>query len=73
MKGYGKPLQYSVFLCDLDDMEKLDMLVDLKVTMNEAVDSVVIVDLGDAATRGMECFQFRGPALGLPRGGPTIV
>lgn len=73
MKGFGDPLQYSVFLCDLDGREKLAMKAALRDVMNERVDSVVVVDLGEAGGRGMECFEFLGVTLGLPRGGPRIV
>lgn len=73
MKGYGDPLQYSVFLCDLDGMEHLDMVGDLRAIMHEGEDSIAIVDLGDPARQGTDCFQFLGFTWGLPRGGPTIV
>lgn len=73
MKAYGDPLQYSVFLCDLDDSERVIMRADLRAIMNERVDSVAIVDLGDARTRGMDCFEFLGTTLGLPRSGPRII
>lgn len=73
MKGYGDPLQYSVFLCDLDGMERLGMVRDLRAIMNEWEDSVAIVDLGDPARQGTDCFEFLGVTWGLPRSGPTIV
>jgi hypothetical protein len=41
--------------------------------MNEFVDSIAIVDLGEAAGRGMECFEFLGFGGYLPRKGPRIV
>jgi CRISPR-associated protein Cas2 len=73
MKRYGHALQYSVFLCDLDGMEKLSMKLDLHAVINEREDSVALVDLGDPRRQGMDCFEFLGVTLGLPRGGPTIV
>lgn len=73
MKGFGDPLQYSVFLCDLDASERVVMRAELRGIMNEREDSVAIVDLGEARTRGMECFEFLGVTLGLPRTGARFV
>lgn len=73
MKGFGDPLQYSVFLCDLDASERVVMRAELRSIMNERQDSVAIVDLGEARTRGMECFEFLGVTLGLPRTGARFV
>ncbi len=46
MMGYGNPLQYSVFLCDLSEKEKMIMVSELTELINVVDDSVVIVDLG---------------------------
>lgn len=73
MKGYGDPLQYSVFLCDLDPSERVHMKADLRTVMNALEDSVAIVDLGEPGGRGLECFDFMGPTMRLPRTGPNIV
>lgn len=73
MKGYGDPLQYSVFLCDLDPSERVQMKADLRMVMNDWIDSVAIVELGDPRGRGLECFEFLGPTMRLPRTGPRVV
>jgi CRISPR-associated protein Cas2 len=73
MKGYGDPLQYSVFLCDLDGSERVMMRAELRGLINERQDSVAIIDLGEAKGRGMECFEFLGVTTSLPTGGPRIV
>jgi hypothetical protein len=36
-------------------------------------DSLTLIDLGDPASRGIECFEFLGIAAPLPKGGPRIV
>jgi CRISPR-associated protein Cas2 len=72
MKGFGYPLQYSVFLCDLDPSEKLQMLARLGDIINARADSVAIVDLGEPASRGQECVEFMGTNRGLPEIGPRI-
>lgn len=73
MKSYGDPLQYSVFLCDLDPSERVHMKADLRAVMNERVDSLAIVDLGAPDGRGLECFDFIGPTMRLPRTGTRII
>ncbi len=73
MKGFGEPLQYSVFLCDLDGTERIVMRADLRDIMNEREDSIAIVDLGDPRTKGMDCFEFLGVTWDLPGSGPRIV
>lgn len=49
MKDYGDHLQFSVFLCDLNDVEKIRMESAIKVFMNEKLDQVLVVDLGIAS------------------------
>lgn len=73
MKGFGEPLQYSVFLCDLDGMEKIVMRQELSKIINHNDDRVAVVDLGESQGRGMDCFEFLGQQGVLPDDGPTIV
>src|SRR5680860_1532937 len=73
MKGFGYPLQYSVFICDLDAMEKTAMFEEIGAIINHAVDSVAVVDVGAADSRGQECFEFMGTRRSLPQRGPRIV
>lgn len=74
-KMFGYPLQYSVFICDLDEGEKVSMEITLGDVLNHREDSVVIVDLGEPGGRGKECFEFlgvRSPST-LPQSGPVIL
>ncbi len=48
MRGFGNPLQYSVFLCELSDKEKAILVSDLTEIISMTEDSVVIVDLGSS-------------------------
>jgi CRISPR-associated protein Cas2 len=73
MKGFGEPLQYSVFVCDLDPGERVRVIVELKKLINERADSVALIDLGDPDGRGRRCFQFLGVARPLPESGARIV
>jgi CRISPR-associated protein Cas2 len=60
MKGYGEPLQYSVFLCDLSEQEKILMIADVTDIIKADEDQVMIVNLGPPEGRGKECIEFLG-------------
>lgn len=48
LHGYGDWAQYSVFVCELTDQELVRMRVDLRDTIHEGEDQVMILDLGRA-------------------------
>ena len=73
VKGFGWPMQYSVFICDLDKMELIALRSELGRVMHHQADSVAIIDLGEPRERGRSCFEFMGRAPTLPRSGPLIV
>ena len=73
MCSYGDPVQYSVFVCDLDGVERNDLQHELSTIIHHDEDSVLIVDLGPARSRGEECFTFMGVRPYLPSGGAAIV
>jgi CRISPR-associated protein Cas2 len=73
MKGYGWPMQYSVFICDLDSVEMISLRTDIGVIINHGVDSIAIVDLGSPEERGRHCFSFMGFARALPTSGPVVI
>ncbi len=54
MLGYGDPLQYSVFVCDLSPVERLLMEEALRRIVKLSEDSLVVVDLGPARGRAAE-------------------
>jgi CRISPR-associated protein Cas2 len=51
MLAYGDPLQLSVFLCFLSDVERERMLIRLRSAMNRAEDALAVADLGPADGR----------------------
>lgn len=68
MRGHGDPLQYSVFRCELTDME-LQQLKDLLwPVLNLAEDRVMIIDLGPTDGRGDHCIEFWGEPCVAPSG-----
>lgn len=50
-KGFGLHLQYSVFECDLTDMERTQLEEKLKAVINQNEDQVLFIDLGPVSHR----------------------
>ena len=65
-KAFGYPLQYSVFVCDLDGVELVEMRRALLAEMLISEDSVGIFDLGPPKGRGLHCVEFVGVRRELP-------
>lgn len=66
-------MQLSVFICDLDVSEVLDLKARIEDIIDHAVDSVAFIDVGLPEERGRRCFDFLGVAPVLPRAGPVIL
>jgi CRISPR-associated protein Cas2 len=60
MRGFGDHLQYSVFRCDLTDVERIEMIGVLGEIINFAEDQVLIIDIGPADGRGASCISSVG-------------
>lgn len=73
VRSHGERLQYSVFLCDLDPMEKLGLMGELREVIDHRSDSVAMIDLGEPGRASSAKIEFMGTAIPLPTGGPTIV
>ena len=71
MEGYGTRIQYSVFVCDLSDREKVTMRADIEGLMKVSEDSVMVIDLGQAGDSSR--FLFLGHHAKLPVSSPVIV
>lgn len=63
MRGFGAPLQYSVFLCPLSAAERVLLLEKLTPLINHREDQVLLVNLGPADGRAQECIETLGRAL----------
>ena len=71
MESYGERLQYSVFLCDLNQLEVVQWRSEIVPAINASEDSVVCIDLGAlGATAPM---TILGRSRRLPASGPMIV
>ncbi|MFV0446576.1 MAG: CRISPR-associated endonuclease Cas2 [Planctomycetaceae bacterium] len=66
MCGHGDPLQYSVFRCELSDLELQKLKEQLWPVLNLAEDRVMIVDLGPIDGRGDDCIEFWGNPKSIP-------
>jgi CRISPR-associated protein Cas2 len=73
MKGYGEPLQYSVFACELSDSQRVRMVTTLEELIRSDQDRVIIVDLGPAKGNAAERVSFLGRQEPLPERTATIV
>jgi CRISPR-associated protein Cas2 len=72
--GFGTPLQYSVFRCELSAMQLQALKGGLWEILNLAEDRVMVVDLGPAGSRGDECVEFWGtPRLAIPERTAVII
>jgi CRISPR-associated protein Cas2 len=61
-KNYGDHLQFSVFECDLNPAEKVELERALNETIKNDEDQVIFVSLGPAEGRGDRVIS----SLGLP-------
>lgn len=73
VRSHGERLQYSVFLCDLDGIEKLGLMGQLRDVIHHKLDSIAFIDLGEPGRSNSARIEFMGTSLPLPDGGPTIV
>lgn len=73
MLGYGDPLQYSVFCCDLSDEEKLLMEAALLGVINQREDRVMLVNLGPVGGRGAQSIEFMGRYPELPERRSAVI
>ncbi len=58
--GFGLPLQYSVFRCELSATQLQMLKQELWRILNLDEDRVMVVNLGPAGARGDECVEFWG-------------
>lgn len=64
MRGYGDPLQYSVFRCDLSPSERVLLIEALTPIINHREDQVMLIRLGPADGRVSESIETIGRAVG---------
>jgi len=73
MRGFGDPVQLSVFRCDLSKQELILVKSALLKLINEREDKIVIVDCGPVGGRGEECFEFLGKRESLDSKATVVI
>ena len=74
MCGFGTPLQYSVFRCELSATERHRLKEALWEILKWEQDRVMVVDLGPCGARGDGCVEFWGePRVEPLDRGPVVV
>ena len=63
MNGFGEPLQYSVFACDLSKKERVLLEEALTEIINLKEDRVLIIDTGPCEGRAGGSLRTRGRQL----------
>lgn len=71
---FGSAVQYSVFVCDLSEAERIRLLRILGTVVHQRLDSVVLVDLGPVqAVSPTRIFWFGPRPAALLEGRPNQV
>lgn len=63
MRGFGEPLQYSVFRCNLSPSERVLLLEALTPLINHREDQVMLINIGPADGRSLESIETLGRAM----------
>ena len=69
LRGYGDAVQLSVFRCELNHRELVELRRDLAAIIHAGEDQVLLADLGPAEGRGATCIR----SLGRPYAPPERV
>jgi len=73
MLGFGDPLQYSVFECNLSRRQKVLMIAALTELINHREDRVMIVDIGPTEGRSQHTVEFLGRVPADDRGEEAVI
>lgn len=63
LSGFGDPVQYSVFCCDLSPVERAQMRKAILTLVDASADRVMIVDAGPSDGRGIHAIETIGHPL----------
>lgn len=66
LQGYGEHLQLSVFRCELNGRELVELRAKLAKAIDHAEDQVLFVDMGPADGRAREAIRSLGQAYVPP-------
>ena len=60
MKGFGRHVQYSVFVCDLNELGLAELKAGLVGVIEPTQDQVLLIDVGPTNGRGIGVFESLG-------------
>ncbi len=73
MRGFGDPLQYSIFYCDLSRQEKILLLSKITEIVHHREDRVMLINIGHVKGKAEEAVEFMGRSVNFQSASPTIV
>ncbi len=73
MRNWGDHVQLSVFFSELNDKEKVEMMLDLRKVINEKEDQVLIIRLGPVDGREKHAVETLGKKFNIPGGSARII
>ena len=73
MRGWGAHIQFSVFRCELNHRELVELRRDLSEVINFHEDQVLLADLGPVCGRGDEVISALGPPYAHPQREAIVV
>lgn len=63
MLGFGEPLQYSVFCCDLSASQRVMLIAAMSEIIDHREDQVMLIDIGPADGRGGQSIETVGKRM----------
>ncbi len=73
MKAYGEPWQYSVFYCNLKDIDRVRLESDLSEVADLRADQILIIDLGERVERVLANVTTLGASLPEPESHVIVI
>ncbi len=73
LQEYGDRVQYSVFVVDIRPARLVRLRTHLEDLIDEAVDSVLLCDLGPVANLDYRRFEFLGCSAEVTPHGPIVL
>jgi len=73
MRGYGDHLQYSVFRCELNDRERIELIDKLTAVVKHDTDQVLFFSLGPAGGQREQQVYTVGLSYKPPEQGAVII
>lgn len=73
MRGFGQPLQLSVFSCDLTPARRFQMIAALEETIERDEDQVLVIDLGPSEAHPVHHIETLGRPLVVRDRGPVVL